>query len=205
MGLFWRGLWDEAIEAVHLGVANEPAGALVHWDAAIALCIHAYRGEEAEALRLFDERRHALPKPDEANHFGALLFAHGAAEALWVLGRDEDAGALYPILASCPSSTLNYSIGLRTRETFCAAAAAAGGDWDRAEEHFVEAIRLAEELPIVTEQADARRLFARMLRHRDAVGDRERARGFLGEAIAIYEKVGMPRHVEMSEAMLKDL
>ncbi len=36
-------------------------------------------------------------------------------------------------------------------------------------------------------------------------GDRERARGVLSQAVAMYTKIGMPKHVEMAEEMLGEI
>jgi hypothetical protein len=47
-----------------------------------------------------------------------------------------------------------------------------------------------------------RRWYAWMLLDRDASGDREKARTLLTEAIAMYRQIGMPKHVEMAEALL---
>ncbi len=60
-------------------------------------------------------------------------------------------------------------------------------------------------LPIVIAQPEVRRWYARMLIDRDATGERDKARELLTEAIAMYRKIGMPKHVEMAEAMLREL
>ncbi len=44
-----------------------------------------------------------------------------------------------------------------------------------------------------------------MLIERDAPGDRDKARQLLTEAIAMYRKIGMPKHVEMAGALLGDV
>jgi len=41
-----------------------------------------------------------------------------------------------------------------------------------------------------------------MLLDRNAPGDREKARQLLEEAIVMYRKIGMPKHIEMAEALL---
>ena len=46
-----------------------------------------------------------------------------------------------------------------------------------------------------------RRLYARMLIDRDSPG----SRAAQGEAIATYRRIGMPKHVEMAEALLGEL
>ena len=47
-----------------------------------------------------------------------------------------------------------------------------------------------------------RRFHAMMLIDRGARGDREKARRLLGEAREIYTHIGMPRHIEMTRALL---
>ena len=43
-----------------------------------------------------------------------------------------------------------------------------------------------------------------MLLDRDGPGDRDKARQLLTEAIAMYRQIGMPKHVEMAEALLRE-
>ena len=50
-----------------------------------------------------------------------------------------------------------------------------------------------------------RRWYARMLLDRDGPGDRDKARALLTEAIAMYRRIGMPKHVEMAEKMLTEV
>ena len=40
-----------------------------------------------------------------------------------------------------------------------------------------------------------------MLLDRNADGDRDKARTLVGEAIAMYQTIGMPKHVEMAEEL----
>ena len=84
-------------------------------------------------------------------------------------------------------------------------AAAAGGQWEKAEEHYQTALRLAHELPHRIGQPETRRWYARMLIDRDGPGDRDKARELLTEAIAMYRQIGMPKHVEMAETLLGDV
>ncbi len=42
-----------------------------------------------------------------------------------------------------------------------------------------------------------------MLIDRNASGDRDKARTLLGEAIDMYQQIGMPRHLEMANELLK--
>lgn len=41
-----------------------------------------------------------------------------------------------------------------------------------------------------------------MILDRDGPGDRDKAFRLLTEAIAMYRRIGMPKHVEMAEALL---
>ena len=82
-------------------------------------------------------------------------------------------------------------------------AAACGADWDRSEAHFETALRQATDLPHRLAQPETRRWYAWMLLDRNAPGDRDRARTLLGEAIEMYLKIGMPKHVEIAEKMLE--
>jgi hypothetical protein len=81
-------------------------------------------------------------------------------------------------------------------------AAAAASDWDAAQRHYEAAIQLAEQLPHLIEQADARRFYAQMLLDRSSSGDRDLARSLLSHALEIYDRIGMPRHAALATAIL---
>jgi hypothetical protein len=89
-------------------------------------------------------------------------------------------------------------------ERLAGIAAGAGSQWDVAEAHFAAALRQAEELPVVPEQPETRLWLSRMLLARGGAGDRERALGLLAEARAGYAQIGMPKHVEIADGMLKE-
>ena len=82
-------------------------------------------------------------------------------------------------------------------------AAASGGHWEQAQTHYETALTQAHEIPFRSEQQEVRRWYAQMLLDRNQTGDRDRARILLGEAVPMYEQIGMPRHVEMARDMLK--
>ena len=50
-----------------------------------------------------------------------------------------------------------------------------------------------------------RRWYAQMLLDRDDPGDRDKAFRLLTEAVTMYQEIGMPKHLEMAQAMLGDL
>jgi hypothetical protein len=61
------------------------------------------------------------------------------------------------------------------------------------------------EIPHKVAQPEVRRWYAQMLLERNAPDDRERARTLLGEAIEMYRRIGMPKHLEIAERMVKRL
>jgi len=90
----------------------------------------------------------------------------------------------------------------RLTHTIAGVAAAAARQWEAAEEHFEIAMQQAESLPYLLEQTEIRRFRAMMLIDRAASGDREKAQTLLREALESYTHIGMPRHVEMTRALL---
>jgi hypothetical protein len=78
----------------------------------------------------------------------------------------------------------------------------AGRSWDHAEAHLRTALRQAEELPHVPEQAHTRRFFAQMLLERNRPGDQAEATRLAAEAADLYRRMGMARHVELAASGL---
>jgi hypothetical protein len=91
----------------------------------------------------------------------------------------------------------------RFTQTIAGIAAAAARQWEAAEGHFRIALQHAESFPDRLEQADIRRFHAMMLMDRAARGDRKRAQPLLSEALETYTYIGMPRHIEMTQALLR--
>jgi hypothetical protein len=90
---------------------------------------------------------------------------------------------------------------MRLPDRVAGIAAMAGRCWDDAEAHFRTALRVAEELPHLPEQAHTRRFFAAMLLGRDGPGDRAEAAQLATEAADLYRRMGMPRHLAMVEPL----
>jgi hypothetical protein len=63
-------------------------------------------------------------------------------------------------------------------------------------------LQRAESFPHILEQAEIRRFHAMMLMDRAASGDREQAQTLLSEALQSYERIGMPRHVDLTQTLL---
>ena len=166
----------------------------------------AYAADRDAALAMLDEKRGDLPRPGQANTWGAWTMLVAVVEGLAVLGERDEAAKLYPLVVEAgDTGTLLRFTDCRLLQAVAGMAAAAGGQWEKAEEHYEAALRQAHELPNKIEQPEVRRWYARMLIDRDAPGDRDKAFRLLTEAIAMYSEIGMPKHVEMAEAMLGEV
>ena len=85
-----------------------------------------------------------------------MLFA--AVEGLAVLGERTEAAKLYRlVLERMKTGNIFRPADSRLLDTLAGIAAAAGGRWTEAEEHFRTALRRAEEMPHIIEQPEARR------------------------------------------------
>ena len=129
----------------------------------------------------------------------------GILEALYVLGEVDRAASFYPLVKGLAEDR-PVVVGLdgRLLQARAGMAAAAGERWDAAEGHYLTALRQAEELPNPIEQAEVRRFHARMLLDRDGPGDRGRAQDLLKTAVESYRGIGMPKHAEMAESLLRE-
>jgi len=211
---FRRGRWQEALEKFQEAVRLETAGFWASGDWAFLFSGKAYAGDRDAALAMLEERRDNLPRSGQANTNGAWTMLFGVVEGLAVLDERDEAAKLYPlVLEAIDTGALLRLWAYGLVQTVAGMAAAAGGQWDRAEEHYQTALRQAHELPVVMEQPEVRRWYARMLIDRDATGDpstgsgrdRDKAFRLLTEAIAMYRRIGMPKHIEMAEALLSRL
>jgi tetratricopeptide (TPR) repeat protein len=202
---FWRGRWEEALEKAGEAAKLEPPGMLAGYDWARLFWCTAYTGDRDAALAMLEERRGDLPRPGRANTVGAWLMLAAVVEGLAVIDELDEAAKLYPlVLEDIDTGALLLGFTSRLVQMLAGIAAAAGRQWEKAEEHYRTALRQAHELPHKIEQPEVRRWYARMLLDRDAPSDREKARQLLTEAIAMYRKIGMPKHIEMAEALLAE-
>jgi class 3 adenylate cyclase/tetratricopeptide (TPR) repeat protein len=199
----WRGQWEDAGRELRDAAALEAPGAFGGQVTAI-LAIHlALEGRGDEVVKLLEEKREALPRPGAINTLGSWNSLVGFVEALWLVGRNDEAAALLPIIEEAltlPSEWVSFDA--RWVRTRAGIAAAAAGRYDEAEGHFTEVLRRGEERENKIERADVFRFLARMLLQRDEPGDRERAEEHIRSAIEEYRALGMPRHVELAAAAL---
>jgi predicted ATPase/class 3 adenylate cyclase len=83
--------------------------------------------------------------------------------------------------------------------------AATMGRWEEAARHFEYAIEMNMALEARPYLAHTQEDYARMLIDRDGPGDRDKAFRLLTEAVAMYREIGMPKHMEMAEALLGEV
>jgi hypothetical protein len=163
----------------------------------------AYSGDRAGALAVFQEQRKWLPVSGQKNVRGAWWLLALAVEGLAILGEHSQAGQLYPLTRELldTGAVALWPIS-RFTQTIAGIAAAAAREFEAAENHFQIAMRHAESFPCRFEQTEIGRFHAMMLIDRAARGDREKARTLLDEATQSYRTIGMPRHIEMTQALL---
>ena len=147
-----------------------------------------------------------LPGPGQTNTWGAWIMLLAAVQGLAIVGERQKVARLYPVVLQGISTgaVTPWAIG-GLFQTAAGIAAHAGRRWDKADEHFQAALVQADEIPHKVEQPEVRRWYAKMLIDQGGPGDPDKARELLTEAIAMYRKMGMPKHVEMTEAMLGDV
>ncbi len=202
---FLRGDWDEALRWAEHGVRHSPENHHTSgMDWACYLRVLAYSGRAADVQAVLDGRRAVLPRTGRPNGYGPWYIPAGAIEALWVVGDRKGAAAFYPLVREFMETTgvVLFWLGPMLLERIAGIGAAAGGQWDVAEEHFRTALRQAEELPFELEGAETRRFYAEMLLDRNGSGDGERARSLVEEALVVYRRIGMPRHEELARRLV---
>lgn len=200
IGLFWRGDWDEALREIGVAVEGFPEGWWMGRMHGWSLAAHAYVDAD-RASEIFQEQKHRIPLLGQTAWGGNKAFALVAPEGLAVIGDRETAASLYPVaLEAVEGGIVAWESGLGQR--YLGISAACGEAWDAAEEHFRTALTQAKDIPFRTEEPETRRWYAWMLLQRGGPGDQERARTLVHEAVALYGKIGMKRHVALAEDLL---
>lgn len=164
-------------------------------------------GRREEALALLEAVQPQLPRIGDPAGLGPWLMLLSAVEGLVLLGERERAAALYPLVVYCGERTGTvdaYPVDAKLVERIAGLAAAADGQWKRAEEHFTTALAQAEALPHRPEQAHTRRCYAALLLDRGESGDADGAAVLLSEAEALYREMAMPQHLALTEALRRE-
>jgi DNA-binding SARP family transcriptional activator len=203
--LFLRGDWRRALRVAEEAVSHSPEHHHTSGpDWGCYIRILGYLGRSTELTAVLDGRRAHLPALGRPNGYGPSYLPGAAIEALTVIGEKDGASTLYPLLREHIATTgvVVHCWSPYLLERVAGIGAAAGGRWDLAEEHFHTALRQAVELPFAVEGAETRRWYAGMLLDRNAAGDRDQAHHLLAESIALYRRLGMPRHRALAETLL---
>jgi class 3 adenylate cyclase/tetratricopeptide (TPR) repeat protein len=198
---FRMGNWRSALSSVR---NSHPLATSIYRgvEQGALVLVEACAGGEAEVAGLFQESRHLLPTGAIGN-FGGWSFAAAATDALATTGFDDEAAALLPLWQDALQhgqliDTWLFHLSARV----AGIAAMCAGRWELAEQYFETAVRQAHDIPHVIEQPEVRRWYADMLIRRAAPGDMDRARQLLDEAMAMYTRIGMHRHIGLAEALL---
>ena len=130
-------------------------------------------------------------------------------ELFWVesavlLGHDERAAQRYDSVVDLIKRDTVTCYFPMLIERIAGIAAMAGKRYEKAQAHFEASLAQARALEFANELGDTRRWHAAMLLRRQAPGDREAAQALLGEAIAVYQRHGMPKHDKMAQLLLDD-
>jgi tetratricopeptide (TPR) repeat protein len=200
---FFRGNWTSALSHAQASRRPERGYSIRGLGAGMLFRQLAYAGDRAGALAILDEDRALLPRSGQPNGSGSWLMLPLVIEGLVMLGDQSRAAELYPLARELidTEAVVLWPIS-RFTQTIAGVAAAAAREWEAAEEHFQIAMQQAEAVPHRLEGAEIRRFHAMMLIDRSGVGDRDKAQTLLNEALQSYERIGMPRHVEMTQTLL---
>jgi tetratricopeptide (TPR) repeat protein len=200
---FFRGNWTSALLHAQASRRPEPGRSLEGFGVGTLFRQMTYAGDRNGALAILDEKRALLPRSGQPNSLGSWWMLALVIEGLVMLGEQAQAAQLYPHARELigTGAVVLWPI-LHFTQTIAGVAASAAHQREAAEDHFQIAMQQAESFPNFLEQAEVRRFHAMMVLGRAAKGDREKARTLLHEALESYTQIGMPRHVEMSQALL---
>jgi tetratricopeptide (TPR) repeat protein len=199
-----RGDWEKARENADTAYQSESVSM---WQAISVGALFrqmAYMGDRDGALALLGRHSDKLARAKEPNSLGSWALLLLAIEGLSILGEREQAAALYRSVCELIATEAVYIVFVtRFPQTIAGIAAAAGREWEAAEEHFQIAARQAEELPNWVELAEVRRFHGAMLLERNGPGDHAKGRDLLNAALQDYVRFGMTRHAEIAKSLLQ--
>src|SRR5271163_2031897 len=201
---FLSGKWDQALRHSESVGSREAPRHVQAMNVAVRFRLMAYSGDREGALALMNSHREMVARGGKTNIFGSWMLLLAAIEGLFVLGEREQAAVLYrDVRELIHTGTIFVQILSRFPHTVAGISATAAHNWNVAQEHFRIGLEQAKALPNQLEQTEIRRFHAMMLLDRAATGDREIARTLLKEALESYERIGMPRHVEITQTLLR--
>jgi tetratricopeptide (TPR) repeat protein len=200
---FFRGNWASALLHAQASCRSGAATAVEGLGVGALFRQMAYGGERDGACAIFNENRTRLPLSGQPNTLGSWWMLALVIEGFAMLNERSRVAELYPLARELISTgAVSLWPISRFTQTIAGVAAAAARQWEAAEDHFQIAMQQAESFPNRLEQTEIYRFHAMMLIGRAAVGDRDKARTLLSEALQSYERIGMPHHVEMTQTLL---
>jgi hypothetical protein len=200
---FFRGNWAGALSQVQGSRRRDSGSSMEGLGLGTIFRQMAYAGDRDGARTILDEHGALLPRGGQTNTVGSWFMLALVIEGLVMLGDQSQAAELYPLVDGLldTGAAVLWPIS-RFTHTVAGVAAAAAREWDAAEGHFQTAMKQAEAFPNLLEQAEIRRFHAMMLLDRSAGGDRNKAQRLLNQALETYSQIGMPRHIEMTQALI---
>jgi tetratricopeptide (TPR) repeat protein len=200
---FFRGNWSNALFHAQAASRREPGSCMEGLGVGTIFRQLTYAGDRDEALAILNEKRALLPRSGQTNTAGSWMMLVLVIEGLLMLGEHSQAGQLYELVCELIGTgpVVLWPI-FRFTQTVAGIAAAAAREWEAAENHFKIALQQTESFPDRLEQAEIRRFHAMMLINHNARGDREKAQTLVKEALETYSRIGMPRHIEITRALL---
>ena len=204
MARFWAGDWERAREIADESVVQPIEGTMAGMEASVRLLLLAQAGDP-EAGSLLDELQPRVCVAGQENQIGAWLAGMATLEAAALLELRDRCGALYDCAVQLERVGTHIVWGLGLTGKYAAIAAAAGGQWELAEQHFDAATARAEAIGDRVDGAELLRWHAQARLWRDGPGDRAEAATLVGAAREAYAAIGMKRHVGVAGALLGTL
>jgi eukaryotic-like serine/threonine-protein kinase len=200
MALHEQGAGDDPASLIAesgMWIGNEGWGD-VPWGEYFAQSAETRPSRAREVLAKYE---HRLPRPGDTGTIGKYIATLRVIRGLAILDERARAAELYPQSAEILRRGVRVDLE-SVVEMYCGIAAAAGERWEVAEEHFTNAMALADEMPHVIGQGEIRRWHAWMLLARQAPGDVERAQTMLREAVEQFERLKLTRRERACRELL---
>ena len=198
--LAWRGEWPESARYYEEAATDEPQ---FMWTFTFTSALQLARVQFGDPAAIEEMRSvDVAARTGVDNTVGKWEQLLNVIEGRAALGDRDAAAGHYTLVVEGLSTGGVMTLHLRLWQMVAGIAAACGQQWDAAQEHYETALKQAHNLPHKIAQPEVRRWYAQMLLDRNAPGDRDKALTLLGEAIAQYRTIGMPKHLEMAERML---
>jgi tetratricopeptide (TPR) repeat protein len=201
MSALWGGRWSEAVEPSRQAVSREPPGFWKGIDSGRLALIMAYVGMPQDCHAAL-EAAGLDPSAEGPLTAGQSSLILCATEAFSYIGEKELVRSLRPGVNGIHPSVKLFPASSTLCEAVRGIAAACDDDLTAAREHFDTALRQSQEIPHRIGEAETERWYGWALKE---AGEWEEARGHLQRAVELYERYGMPRHVELAKQLLAGL